>query len=138
VTQPATHILRLLSWGRTLARHGALRGIEHDPDTPQPVRRLSRIARLGTRQPKAPDYAGAFQDIGPAAIKLGQTLATRPDIIGEDAANNLLSLQDSLPPVPFKAICEEIEASFQRPLSSLFASIEREPTPAWACSDPRD
>jgi len=130
VTAPATHIARLLSWGRTLARHGALRGIEHDPNTPAPVRRLCRVARFGARQPRVPDYAGAFQDIGPAAIKLGQTLATRPDIVGEDAANNLLSLQDSLPPVPFKAICEEIEASFQRPLSSLFASIEREPVGA--------
>jgi hypothetical protein len=38
------------------------------------------MARLGTFQPKVPDYAGAFQAIGPAAIKLGQTLATRPTL----------------------------------------------------------
>ena len=130
MTAPATHIVRLLRWGRTLARHGALRGIEHDPNTPAQVRRLCRVARLGTRQPRIPDYAGAFQDIGPAAIKLGQTLATRPDLVGADAAHNLLSLQDSLPPVPFKAICEEIEASFQRPLSDLFAHIEEQPVGA--------
>ena len=127
MTQPLTHIVRLLGWGRTLARHGALRGIERDPNTPAPVRRLCRVARFGTAQSKAPDYAGAFQDIGPAAIKLGQTLATRPDLVGIEAAHNLLTLQDSLPPVPFKAICEEIEASFARPLSSVFATIEREP-----------
>ena len=130
MTAPARHIVRLLRWGRTLARHGALRGIEHDPNTPAQVRRLCRIARLGARQPRLPDYAGAFQDIGPAAIKLGQTLATRPDLVGAEAAHNLLSLQDSLPPVPFKAICEEIEASFQRPLSELFAHIEKEPVGA--------
>jgi ubiquinone biosynthesis protein len=130
VTQPLTHILRLLGWGRTLARHGALRGIEHDPNTPAQVRRLCRVARIGAVQPRRPDYAGAFQDIGPAAIKLGQTLATRPDIVGEDAANNLLALQDSLPPVPFQAICEEIEASSGKPVSSLYTSIEREPVGA--------
>ena len=130
MTAPARHIVRLLRWGRTLARHGALRGIEHDPNTPAQVRRLCRLARLGARQPRLPDYAGAFQDIGPAAIKLGQTLATRPDLVGAEAAHNLLSLQDSLPPVPFKAICEEIEASFQRPLSELFAHIEKEPVGA--------
>ena len=107
MTAPATHIARLLSWGRTLARHGALRGIEHDPNTPAQVRRLCRVARLGTIQPRRPDYAGAFQDIGPAAIKLGQTLATRPDLVGADAAHNLLSLQDSLPPVPFEAMIRE-------------------------------
>lgn len=132
LTRPATHILRLLRWGRTLAKHGALRGIERDPNTPPPVARLCRIARAGTFQPKAPDYAGAFQAIGPAAIKLGQTLATRPDIVGEDAAHNLLSLQDSLPPVDFALIRREIEASFAKPLDSLFASID--PVPVGAAS----
>ena len=130
MTRPSTHILRLLRWGRTLARHGALRGIEADPNTPPQVRRMARIARLGTFPPTVPDYAGAFQDIGPAAIKLGQTLATRPDIVGEEAAHNLLSLQDSLPPVPFTAIRAEIERSFARPIESLFASIEEDPVGA--------
>lgn len=130
MTRPATHILRLLRWGRILARHGALRGIERDPNTPAQVRRLTRIARLGTLQPTLPDYAGAFQAIGPAAIKLGQTLATRPDIVGEAAAHNLLLLQDSLPPVPFAAIRREIEASFGKPIEALFQSIEEEPVGA--------
>jgi len=75
------HLTRLLRWGRTLARHGALRGIERDPMTPPGVRRLARIARFGLSQPETPDYAAAMQDIGPAAIKLGQALATRPDLV---------------------------------------------------------
>ena len=119
-----THIWRLLRWGRVLARHGALRIIEDGANTPAPVRRLCRIARFGTVQPLVPDYATALQACGPAAIKLGQTLATRPDIVGEEAAHNLLSLQDSLPPVPFEAIRAEIENSFGRPLEQLFASID--------------
>ncbi|MDT0575762.1 2-polyprenylphenol 6-hydroxylase [Croceicoccus sp. F390] len=127
MTRPATHILRLLRWGRTLARHGALRIVEDNPATPPQVRRLCRIARFGTRQPRVPDYAGAFQDIGPAAIKLGQTLATRPDLVGEDAARNLLSLQDSLAPVAFERICHVIESSFERPIGALFASIDEIP-----------
>lgn len=125
--QSATHLLRLLRWGRTLARHGALRGLERDPNTPAPVRRLFRIARFGTFQPLAPDYAGAFQAIGPAAIKLGQTLATRPDIVGPEAAHNLLGLQDSLPPVPFEAIRAEVERSFGRSIFDLFAQVDPEP-----------
>ena len=127
MTQPAIHIWRLLSWGRTLARHGALRGIERDPNTPPPVRRLVRIARFGTRQPRVPDYAAAFQAIGPAAIKLGQTLATRPDLVGEEAAHNLLSLQDSLPPVPYARIEAQIERSFEQPIDTLFAHVDPEP-----------
>lgn len=130
MTRASTHLLRLLRWGRTLARHGALRGIERDINTPPQVRRLCRIARFGTVQPKVPDYAGAFQAIGPAAIKLGQALATRPDIVGEDVARNLLSLQDDLPPVDFALIRREIEASFGRPLESLFASVDEVPVGA--------
>ncbi|HEX4848937.1 MAG TPA: 2-polyprenylphenol 6-hydroxylase [Novosphingobium sp.] len=130
MTRASTHILRLLRWGRTLARHGALRGIEKDPNTPPQVRRLCRVARIGTFQPALPDYAGAFQAIGPAAIKLGQALATRPDLVGEEVARNLLSLQDSLPPVPFAAIRREIESSFGKPLEALFVSVEEEPVGA--------
>jgi len=130
LTTSVTHIGRLLSWGRILARHGALRIIEDAPTTPSAVRRLCRIARLGARVPETPDYAGAFRAIGPAAIKLGQTLATRPDLVGDEAARNLLALQDSLPPVPFAAIRAEIESAFARPLGDLYASIAEEPVGA--------
>jgi ubiquinone biosynthesis protein len=124
MTRPATHIFRLLKWGRILARHGALRAIEADRNTPPQVKRLCRIARLGTIQPKIPDYAGAFRAIGPAAIKLGQTLATRPDIIGVEAAHNLLMLQDQLPPAPFEAVYAEIDTSLNNPAAKLFEYVD--------------
>jgi ubiquinone biosynthesis protein len=127
MTAPAVHLWRLLKWGRILARHGALRGIERDRNTPAPVRRLVRLARVGARVPKVPRYADALQAIGPAAIKLGQTLATRPDIVGEAAALDLLRLQDALPPVPFADIRAVMEASFSRPLDELFAQIDEVP-----------
>src|SRR3982751_7139940 len=116
VTSSVVHVWRLLKWGRILARHGALKGIERDPNTPASVRRLVRVARFGARVPAVPRYADAFQAIGPAAIKLGQTLATRPDLVGEDAAHDLMRLQDQLPPVPFAQIAAVITASFSRPI----------------------
>ncbi len=124
MTSATTHILRLLKWGRILARHGALRAIEADRNTPAQVKRLCRIARIGTFQPKQPDYAGAFRAIGPAAIKLGQTLATRPDIIGVEPALNLLSLQDQLPPAPYSEIFAEIDGSLNSPADILFEHID--------------
>ena len=130
MTRPATHILRLLCWGRILARHGALRGLEKDPNTPVQVKRLFRIAQFGTFQPREPDYAGAFRAIGPAAIKLGQTLATRPDIVGEEAARNLLYLQDDLPPVAFSEIAQQIESGLGKPIAELFESIDPKPVGA--------
>ncbi len=127
MTHPAVHIWRLLKWGRVLARHGALRGIERDPNTPPPVRRLVRIARFGARIPGVPTYAEAFQEIGPAAIKFGQALATRPDLVGEEAARDLALLQDSLPPVPFAEIKAAIEQGLGKPLDRVFSSVDPEP-----------
>ena len=130
MTHPAVHIWRLLKWGRVLARHGALRGVERNPNTPQPVRRLARIARFGARIPTVPTYGEAFQEIGPAAIKFGQALATRPDLVGEAAAHDLMLLQDSLPPAPFEAIRAAIEQGLERPIDELFSHIDPEPVGA--------
>jgi ubiquinone biosynthesis protein len=127
LTTSATHLWRLLKWGRTLARHGALTGIERDPLTPPEVRRLARIARFGARIPDKPDYAAALQEIGPPAIKLGQTLSTRPDLIGAEAAENLSRLQDNLPPAPFQAIRSAIETAFGSSIDKLYSSFDPEP-----------
>jgi ubiquinone biosynthesis protein len=130
LTTSVTHLWRLLKWGRTLARHGALRGIEDDPMTPRPVRRLARIARFGAPSPPTPDYAAALVAIGPAAVKLGQALSTRPDLVGAKAAANLSLLQDDLPPAPFAKIKQTIESSFGAPLESLFAQFDEVPVGA--------
>ena len=130
MTAAPVHLWRLLKWGRTLARHGALQGIERDPLTPPDVRRLVRVARFGLRMPKHVDYAAALQEIGPAAIKLGQALATRPDLVGAAAAANLLQLQDDLPPEPFPAIKAAIEAGLGGPVGQFYSSIDPEPVGA--------
>jgi ubiquinone biosynthesis protein len=113
-----------------LARHGALQGIERDPLTPPNVRRLCRIARFGANVPDTVDYAAALQEIGPAAIKLGQALSTRPDLVGIEAAENLMQLQDSLPPEPFPAIKAAVERALEAPLDTLFAEFEEKPVGA--------
>jgi ubiquinone biosynthesis protein len=130
VTRPVVHVWRLLKWGRVLARHGALRGIERDPNTPPPVRRLARIARFGARIPRVPTYGEAFQELGPAAIKFGQALATRPDLVGAEAAKNLQTLQDNLPPAPFEEVRRAIEAGLEKKLEDVFREIDPEPVGA--------
>ena len=127
MTASVVHLWRRLKWGRTLARHGALQGIEADPLTPPEVRRLVRFVSLGVSAPPTPDYARALQEIGPAAIKLGQALSTRPDLVGDRAAENLSRLQDDLPPSPFPAIKAAIETAFETPLDQLYSSFDPEP-----------
>ncbi|HET7709025.1 MAG TPA: 2-polyprenylphenol 6-hydroxylase [Sphingomicrobium sp.] len=130
MTTSATHLWRLFKWGRTLARHGALVGIAQDPLTPPPVRRLVKLVSLGAGVPATPDYAKALAEIGPAAIKLGQALSTRPDLVGEKAALNLSQLQDDLPPAPFPAIRRIIETSFGAPLETLYSEFDEKPVGA--------
>jgi ubiquinone biosynthesis protein len=130
LTRPVVHVWRLLKWGRVLARHGALRGIERDQNTPPPVRRLARIARFGARVPDVPTYGEAFQELGPAAIKFGQALATRPDLVGAEAARDLQLLQDNLPPAPFEEVKKAIELGLEKPLDQVFREIDPEPVGA--------
>ena len=132
MTSALTHTLRLARWGRTLGRHGALRDIERDARAPAALRRLAWLARAGSFAPKTPRYAEAFAAIGPAAIKLGQALATRPDLVGEAAAHDLLRLQDRLPPEPFAAIQATLDSAFEGAATTLFASID--PVPVGAAS----
>ena len=130
MTASVTHLWRLGKWGRTLARHGALQGIRHDPLTPPPVRTLIRFISIGIRAPETPDYAAALLAIGPAAIKLGQALSTRPDLVGSKAAANLSQLQDDLPPAPFAEIKRTIEMSFGAPLDALYSRFDEVPVGA--------
>lgn len=88
------------------------------------LRRLCRSMRFGVRVPATPNYAAAFEEISPAAIKLGQSLATRPDLIGLEAAKDLTRLQDALPPAPWFAAKAIIEQSLGKPLESLFSQFD--------------
>ena len=127
MTSNWTHRRRILRWGRTLARHGVLRPFEVSPLSPPQVKRIARLARLGSGAPMEPRYREALTEMGPAAIKLGQALATRPDLVGEAAARELSQLQDRLPPFPFAEVCRAIEEAFGKPSNTMFASIEETP-----------
>jgi ubiquinone biosynthesis protein len=126
-----THIWRILCWGRILGSHGVLRGFETHSEAPPSVRRLARLARLFSFAPATPQYAKAFEKIGPAAIKLGQTLATRPDLIGIDAMHDLARLQDNLPPFAFVDVQKSIARELGDP-DSYFIHVD--PVAAGAAS----
>ncbi len=85
-----------------LAREGAFSIV--DPVALPPFLRLAtRTARLIERPEvrrtgRVERLRGALNRLGPTYIKFGQTLATRPDIVGEEIARDLSVLQDQLPP----------------------------------------
>jgi len=127
VTAQLVHAWRMFRWGRILARHGVLRPFEDIQDLPASARLLARLARVGFNVPPRPEYAHAFEAIGPAAIKLGQALATRPDLIGQDAARDLQRLQDKLPAFPFAQVKATVERELGGPIGQFYASFDETP-----------
>jgi ubiquinone biosynthesis protein len=73
-----------------------------------------------------------FYEMGPIYIKFGQTLSTRPDLVGSEVAESLKYLQDKLPAFDTKIVRDKIEESFGGKISDLF--LEFEDTPVAAAS----
>ena len=61
--------------------------------------------------------------LGPAYIKFGQLLSTRPDIVGADLANELKVLQDSLDPFPTTEAKKIVSEELGSPVESIFSSF---------------
>jgi ubiquinone biosynthesis protein len=120
--------LRLLAAGLVLARHDALAPREAAHLLPPPARLAAAVLRTlagGARAPGRPGerMARAFEQLGPAAIKLGQLLSTRADIFGVVFAEDLSRLKDRLPPFPLAVAKAEVEAGLERPLESVFVEF---------------
>lgn len=69
----------------------------------------------------------AFQDLGPAWIKLGQLISVRPDIFPAEWVFEMEFLCDNVPAMPADAIRRVIRADFGRDPEQLFASFEDTP-----------
>ncbi|MHA7871969.1 MAG: 2-polyprenylphenol 6-hydroxylase [Hyphococcus sp.] len=117
---------RLARAAFTLSRHDALVPKEYAHLAPGPVRLFGALTRIGARDgDKRPGQrlATAFEKLGPAYVKLGQFMATRPDIIGFELAGDLGRLQDKMPPFPEAEARQEITAAFGKPAEELFAAF---------------
>ena len=72
----------------------------------------------------------AFEELGPTFIKLGQVLATRPDLIPMSLVEELRLLQDRVPPFPGDDARREIERALGKPVEQLFARFDATPLAA--------
>jgi ubiquinone biosynthesis protein len=74
----------------------------------------------------------ALEELGPTFVKLGQILATRPDLIPMSLITELRKLQDKVPPFDVQGIKEHVEKELGRPLEQIFQSFD--PVPLAAAS----
>lgn len=75
---------------------------------------------------KAEAFKERLIELGPAYIKLGQVLSTRPDLLPAAYVRQLENLQDSVPPMDFADVESTIEEELGAPINKLFGSFERE------------
>lgn len=98
------NIWRLIRTGATFERTGAMGAVLDAFNAPKSLRVAARILGapfywLGLRGDLSmPPITRALTALGPAYIKFGQILSTRPDVVGNEIAQQLRVLQDRLPP----------------------------------------
>ncbi|MDR0441279.1 MAG: ubiquinone biosynthesis regulatory protein kinase UbiB [Candidatus Accumulibacter sp.] len=118
-------IARILS---VVRRHGIDQMlVEHDP-----TGRLAALCRFlhikwRNEEAEAVRLRRFLEDLGPIAVKFGQVLSTRRDLLPVDIADELAKLQDHVPPFPAPQVHAQIEAAYGRPASEVFAEFDETP-----------
>jgi ubiquinone biosynthesis protein len=123
------NIWRLVRTGATFERTGAMRVILDAMEAPPLLRLAARVlgwpfAWLGDRgDPALPPVTRALTALGPAYVKFGQILSTRPDVVGADLATQLQVLQDRLAPFPQEQAEATILHELGAPVGELFSEF---------------
>ena len=120
-----SHLVRLGHAGFVFAREGVFALVDTRP-LALPAKTAIAIARLFER----PDtrsggsrLAAALTKLGPTYVKLGQFLATRPDVVGTVIARVLESLQAKMAPFPQEEAEAAVAAALDKPLSTIYATF---------------
>ncbi|MCB5199360.1 ubiquinone biosynthesis protein [Loktanella sp. DSM 29012] len=123
------NIIRLIRTGATLERTGAMRVIMDAFEVGPLLRGVVRgvvwpFKWLGYKgdvtMPPAPR---ALTALGPAYIKFGQVLSTRPDVVGNEMATQLRVLQDKLPPFSLAEARAEVRRELGVEVEDVFSSF---------------
>jgi ubiquinone biosynthesis protein len=121
-------LFRLTRAGYVLAREGVLTAVPFPEPAPLPVRAMLQVARLIQRRGAAESLGSdrlsrAVERLGPSYVKLGQFLATRPDVVGRRMASDLTALQDRVPPFGEDEARVQIALALGRPVEEIFAGF---------------
>ncbi|QOL81901.1 2-polyprenylphenol 6-hydroxylase [Pseudooceanicola spongiae] len=123
------NIWRLVRTGATFERTGAMGVILDAYEAPPMLRLGARILGwpfqfLGLKGDEAmPPVPRALTALGPAYIKFGQILSTRPDVVGPELALQLRVLQDKLPPFSQQAARNAVELELGQPLEQVYSEF---------------
>jgi ubiquinone biosynthesis protein len=125
VISATAHLIRLTRAGYVFAREGVL-GMVDTRGLPMPVVWAVAIGRIIERRGAGDGTSrlgAALTRLGPTYVKLGQFLATRPDVVGTHIARDLEVLQDKMPPFGQKEAEAVVAKAFEKPLNAVYASF---------------
>jgi len=128
------HMGHLIRIAFVLSRHDALMDLlALFGEQPKSLDRLRKLRKFGMSP--SPEKSGgnlveAFQSLGPSFIKIGQAMATRPDLVGPETALDLMRLQDKVPAFPSEEAVHIIEQELGAPLKNLFKEFNDNPVAA--------
>ena len=129
------HLTRLLDLWR-IAAHYRLDTLFPAEELPEKARHILRIIRMhpaawSSRERKNPlKLKQALEDMGPLAIKLGQLLSTRRDLIPPEILQQLVLLQDRVKPFGSDVAKMRIQQSLKADIGTLFARFDEQPLAA--------
>ena len=123
------NIIRLIRTGATFERTGALDVALDGFYAPNSLKIATKVISLpflwlGLKGDESlPPVPRALTALGPAYIKFGQILSTRPDIVGDELASQLKVLQDKLPPFDDEVARAEFKRTFEKSVDEVFTEF---------------
>ncbi len=129
------HVSRLLELWR-IAAHYRLDTLFPAEELPEKARHVLSLIRMhpaawSSRERKNPlKLKEALEEMGPLAIKLGQLLSTRRDLIPPEVLQQLVLLQDRVKPFDNSVAKTRIQESLKADVNTLFARFDEQPLAA--------
>jgi ubiquinone biosynthesis protein len=97
----------------------------------RPVRFLAAFSPYywlrGQSDPRGVRIRRTLEDLGPIYVKFGQALSTRKDLLPDDIADELVKLQDKVPPFPSETARAIIEQQLGMSIAEAFAEFDPVP-----------
>jgi ubiquinone biosynthesis protein len=93
---------------------------------------VGKEGELLAKESRAARIRLAVTELGTTYIKFGQMLSTRPDLVGQETADELARLQEGVPPDPPEVTFATVAAELGRPVNEMFSEFD--PTPIGSAS----
>lgn len=120
----ATRSMRIAAFLARYRKAGIFTGLDTEPGLASTE---PGAAPPGDAEGTPEQFVQDLESMGPAFVKIGQALSTRPDMVPPEYMAALERMQSDVAPIPFEQVRAQVEAELGVRIQRMFASIEPEP-----------